>query len=179
MAGAWANYAELRSSSCLRIARNAENLWISSRVFVKSFFIAKTSYTYTMNYLHQEKSLRDHGVAAAVWRRERGSIPLLPDISGVANGSPAWIGKREMGEGAASPGWPVRWFGPAGFAGSGRPGSLVRAGRVRWFGLAGSLVSVHRRRHGGEPQPGEVSPGFAGRNRLQIDGHSLMLTVIL
>jgi hypothetical protein len=89
-----------------------------------------------MNYLHQEKSLRDHGVAAAVWRRERGSIPLLPDISGVANGSPAWIGKREMGEGAASPGWPVRWFGPAGFAGSGWP--------VRWLACtAGATEGSH------------------------------------
>jgi hypothetical protein len=29
-------------------------------IFVKRFFIAKTSYTYTMNYLHQEKHLRDH-----------------------------------------------------------------------------------------------------------------------
>jgi hypothetical protein len=31
--------------------------------FVKSFFIAKTSCTYTMNYLQQEKGLRDHEVS--------------------------------------------------------------------------------------------------------------------
>jgi hypothetical protein len=30
------------------------------RVFMKSFFLAKISYTYTMNYLRQEKSIRDH-----------------------------------------------------------------------------------------------------------------------
>jgi hypothetical protein len=34
---------------------------LCGRVFVKRFFSAKTSYTYTMNYLRQEKCLRDHG----------------------------------------------------------------------------------------------------------------------
>jgi hypothetical protein len=29
------------------------------KVFVKTYFLAKTSCTYTMNYLHQEKYLRD------------------------------------------------------------------------------------------------------------------------
>jgi hypothetical protein len=33
---------------------------IIDRVFVKSFFIAKILCTYTMNYLRQEKGLRDH-----------------------------------------------------------------------------------------------------------------------
>ena len=28
--------------------------------FAKSFFLAKILYEYTMNYLHQEKSIRDH-----------------------------------------------------------------------------------------------------------------------
>jgi hypothetical protein len=38
-----------------------EDCRIIVRTFVKSFFIAKTSCTYTMNYLRQEKCLRDHG----------------------------------------------------------------------------------------------------------------------
>jgi hypothetical protein len=36
---------------------------IIDSVFVKSFFIAKILCTYTMNFLHQEKSLRDHGIS--------------------------------------------------------------------------------------------------------------------
>jgi hypothetical protein len=34
---------------------------IGGTVFAKTYFSAKISCTYTMNYLHQEKCLRDHG----------------------------------------------------------------------------------------------------------------------
>jgi hypothetical protein len=36
---------------------------IIADVLVKSFFLTKVSYEYTMNYLRQEKCLRDHEVA--------------------------------------------------------------------------------------------------------------------
>jgi hypothetical protein len=38
-----------------------EVCWYIGIFFVKTYFLAKTSCTYTMNYLHQEKCLRDHG----------------------------------------------------------------------------------------------------------------------
>jgi hypothetical protein len=44
-------------SPALSAIRGMPNNRLRVRV---NFFIAKTSYEYTMNYLHQEKGLRDH-----------------------------------------------------------------------------------------------------------------------
>jgi hypothetical protein len=44
--------------------RYAKKIGFIAGVFVKSFFLAKISCTYTMNYLRQEKCLRDHELSA-------------------------------------------------------------------------------------------------------------------
>jgi hypothetical protein len=42
------------------MAALCEECPLYGHIFVKSFFLAKILCTYTMNFLHQEKSIRDH-----------------------------------------------------------------------------------------------------------------------
>jgi hypothetical protein len=46
------NRNQIASSSASPVARYAKFTHISDDVFMKSFFLAKISYEYTMNYLH-------------------------------------------------------------------------------------------------------------------------------
>jgi hypothetical protein len=49
-----------RRASRFPMAALCEEYPLYGRIFVKSFFLAKILYTYTMNFFHQEKSIRDH-----------------------------------------------------------------------------------------------------------------------
>jgi hypothetical protein len=56
------HHAALAGTGQAHTACYADFVRIFAVIFVKRFFSAKTSCTYTMNYLHQEKCFRDHGV---------------------------------------------------------------------------------------------------------------------
>jgi hypothetical protein len=64
------------------------------RIFVKTLFLTKTLCTYTMNYLHQEKYLRDH---EAMRPLHAGFIILYRIISVPRGGGWRVAGRRAAG----------------------------------------------------------------------------------